>query len=110
MSAENIKEVVQEKYGQAALRVHSGGRFLLRSLRRIRWCCDPITTNLYDVDQAQPDSGGGAQGIAGVRQPNCACPIEARRNRTRPRFRRRHRRAAFGQARRARREKLTGLI
>jgi len=36
-----IKEVVREKYGQAALRVHSGGSS----------CCDPITSNLYDAWQ-----------------------------------------------------------
>ena len=30
MSTENIKEVVKEKYGQAALRVIQGREFLLR--------------------------------------------------------------------------------
>jgi len=47
---QDIKEVVKEKYGQAALRVTSGGSS----------CCgaapscgrDPITSNLYDKDQA----------------------------------------------------------
>ena len=28
----DIKEVVKEKYGQAALRVHTGGEFLLRRI------------------------------------------------------------------------------
>src|SRR5271170_7828045 len=52
MSATDIKEVVKEKYGQAALRVKTGGSS----------CCgattssgggDPITSNLYDALQAQ---------------------------------------------------------
>ncbi len=50
MSSPDIKEVVKEKYGQAALRVASGGSS----------CCgatastgrDPITSNLYDAQQA----------------------------------------------------------
>ena len=50
MSEANIKETVREKYGQAALRVKSGGSS----------CCgasssagaDPITSNLYDAHQA----------------------------------------------------------
>jgi 2-polyprenyl-3-methyl-5-hydroxy-6-metoxy-1,4-benzoquinol methylase len=52
MSGTDIKEVVKEKYGQAALRVSSGGSS----------CCgatpgsggsDPITSNLYNPSQAQ---------------------------------------------------------
>src|SRR5208282_4378342 len=52
MSTTDIKEVVKEKYGQAALRVKTGGSS----------CCgatasggrgDPITSNLYDNSQAQ---------------------------------------------------------
>ncbi len=50
MSTADIKEIVKEKYGQAALRVKSGGS---------RCCgaspagggCDPITSNLYDASQ-----------------------------------------------------------
>jgi len=52
MSTSNIKEVVKEKYGQAALRAASGGK---------NGCCgaappglnciDPITGNLYDESQ-----------------------------------------------------------
>ena len=48
----NIKEVVKEKYGQAALRVKSGGSSCCGCDRRARECCDPITSNLYDRSQA----------------------------------------------------------
>jgi arsenite methyltransferase len=45
-----IKEVVREKYGQAALRVASGGSCCGASAA-LDGCCDPITSNLYDAAQ-----------------------------------------------------------
>jgi arsenite methyltransferase len=45
-----IKEVVKEKYGQAALRVHSGGSSCCGAAAAIEGC-DPITSNLYDASQ-----------------------------------------------------------
>lgn len=46
-----IKEVVREKYGQAALRVHSGGSSCCGASAALDGCCDPITSNLYDAAQ-----------------------------------------------------------
>ena len=46
----DIKEVVKEKYGQAALRVKSGSSCC--SVNAARECCDPISANLYDATQA----------------------------------------------------------
>jgi SAM-dependent methyltransferase len=48
----DIKEVVKEKYGQAALRVKSGGSGCCGAAPA-REFCDPITANLYDETQAQ---------------------------------------------------------
>jgi arsenite methyltransferase len=48
----NIKEVVKEKYGQAALRVASGGSSCCGATPA-NGCSDPITSNLYDPWQAQ---------------------------------------------------------
>ena len=48
----DIKEVVKEKYGQAALRVHNGGSSCCGASTALDSCCDPITTNLYDAAQA----------------------------------------------------------
>src|SRR6202140_1716632 len=45
-----IKEAVKEKYGQAALRVHSGGSSCCGASAAIEGC-DPITSNLYDAAQ-----------------------------------------------------------
>ncbi len=53
MSAENIKEIVKEKYGEAALRVGKGGSSCCGSAPSTgHGCCDPITSNLYDAAQA----------------------------------------------------------
>ena len=43
MSAENIKAAVREKYGQAALRVHSGSDSCCGASAAFDACCDPIT-------------------------------------------------------------------
>ena len=48
---EDIKEVVREKYGQAALRVATGGSGCCGS-PPANGSCDPITSNLYDATQA----------------------------------------------------------
>ncbi len=46
-----IKDVVKEKYGQAALRVHTGGSSCCGASAALDGCCDPITANLYDAAQ-----------------------------------------------------------
>jgi SAM-dependent methyltransferase len=51
-STPDIKEVVKEKYGQAALRVKNGGSTCCGAMPASDSCCDPITTNLYDTAQA----------------------------------------------------------
>ncbi len=52
MADSNIKEVVKEKYGQAALRVNTGGSSCCGSAPASIGCSDPITANLYDESQA----------------------------------------------------------
>ena len=47
-----IKDVVKEKYGQAALRVNAGGSSCCGASAAVDGCCDPITVNLYDEIQA----------------------------------------------------------
>src|ERR1700678_3033901 len=51
MSTPDIKQVVKEKYGQAALRVKTGGSSCFGATAS-SGCCDPITSNLYDATQA----------------------------------------------------------
>jgi arsenite methyltransferase len=52
MTGPDIKTVVKEKYGQAALRVNSGGSSCCGATAASDSCCDPITSNLYDPSQA----------------------------------------------------------
>jgi arsenite methyltransferase len=44
-----LKDVVREKYGEAALRVNAGGSSCCGTAAAPDGCCDPITSNLYDA-------------------------------------------------------------
>ena len=52
MSTTDIKEIVKEKYGQAALRVKTGGSSCCGATAASGSGCGPITSNLYDSSQA----------------------------------------------------------
>lgn len=47
----DIRKVVREKYGAAALRVTTGGSSCCGAAAALDNCCDPITSNLYADDQ-----------------------------------------------------------
>ena len=51
MSADNIRDVVQEKYGQAAVRARTG-KTSCCGTRADSDCCDPITSGLYSNEQS----------------------------------------------------------
>src|SRR6478735_1813797 len=51
MQTTDIKDVVRQKYGQAALRAKSGGSSCCGASSAVDGCCDPITSNLYSGDQ-----------------------------------------------------------
>src|SRR5690349_9598677 len=61
-----LKEVVKEKYGQAALRVNVGGSSCCGASAALDRCCDPITSNLYDAAQTGvlPQLSGNTMGRA----------------------------------------------
>jgi ubiquinone/menaquinone biosynthesis C-methylase UbiE len=49
----DVKDIVREKYGQAALRARAGaGNACCGGAASTDGCCDPITSNLYDATQA----------------------------------------------------------
>jgi ubiquinone/menaquinone biosynthesis C-methylase UbiE len=52
MITTDIKEVIKDKYGQAALRVKTGGSGCCGAGPANGLSCDPITSNLYDISQA----------------------------------------------------------
>jgi arsenite methyltransferase len=49
VSTQDIKEVVKTKYGEAALRVKTGGSSCCGASRAGDGSCDPITSNLYNA-------------------------------------------------------------
>src|SRR5580765_2420491 len=51
MSTPDIRDIVKEKYGEAARRVATGGSACCGAAAAVDGCCDPITSNLYDVAQ-----------------------------------------------------------
>lgn len=51
MSTTHIKVVVKEKYGQAALRVKTGGSSCCGAAPSGIGQCDPITSNLYEASE-----------------------------------------------------------
>src|SRR2546430_15411664 len=51
MSNSDVREIVKEKYGQAALRVKTGGSSCCGATAASAMSCDPITSNLYDSAQ-----------------------------------------------------------
>jgi arsenite methyltransferase len=53
MGTITVKEIVKEKYGQAALRVTSGGSSCCGATAATGFGCDPITSNLYEAGQTQ---------------------------------------------------------
>ncbi len=52
MENANIKEVVKEKYGEAAQRVNSGGSACCGATAASGSGSDPITSNLYNASQS----------------------------------------------------------
>jgi arsenite methyltransferase len=50
--ADDVKQVVREKYGQAALQVKAGQSACCGTAPSALSCCDPITSNLYGAREA----------------------------------------------------------
>ena len=71
----DIKEVVKEKYGQAALRVKTGGSTCCGATPASDSCCDPITTNLYDLAQAAQIPEGALKASLGCGNPTALAQL-----------------------------------
>src|SRR3954469_20751475 len=73
-----IKEVVKEKYGQAALRVQSGaGNSCCGGASALSDCCDPITSNLYDATQEGEVPGTAMRASLGCGNPTALAELKA---------------------------------
>src|SRR5438094_5250992 len=73
MDSANIKEIVKEKYGQAALRGKSGS--CCGTADASGTSCDPITSNLYDATQMQQVPGEALQASLGCGNPTALAKL-----------------------------------
>jgi len=72
----DIKEIVKEKYGQAALRVNEGSG-CCGTTAATGTGCDPITSNLYDAAQAQQIPEEALQASLGCGNPTALAKLNA---------------------------------
>jgi len=72
----DIKEVVKEKYGQAALRVHTGDSSCCGASTATDSCCDPLTMNLYDEAQANQVPEGALKASLGCGNPTALAQLK----------------------------------
>jgi SAM-dependent methyltransferase len=77
-SPSEVKEVVREKYGQAALRVTQGGTSSCCGTAARESCCggDPITSNLYDAGQAGEVPAQALQASLGCGNPTALAELK----------------------------------
>src|SRR5436190_824155 len=73
MDSANIKEIVKEKYGQAALRGKSGS--CCGTADASGTSCDPITSNLYDAAQKEQIPGEALQASLGCGNPTALAKL-----------------------------------
>src|SRR5438045_6406315 len=71
----SIKEIVKEKYGQAALRGKSGS--CCGTADASGTSCDPITSNLYDATQMQQVPGEALQASLGCGNPTALAKLNS---------------------------------
>jgi SAM-dependent methyltransferase len=72
----DVKEVVREKYGQAALRVTQGRGGCCGAAPDTASCCDPITSNLYDATQAGDVPEAALQASLGCGNPTALAELK----------------------------------
>ena len=75
MDSTNIREIVKEKYGQAALRGTSGS--CCGAAETSGTSCDPITSNLYDAAQVQQVPGEALQASLGCGNPTALAKLNS---------------------------------
>ncbi len=76
MPAPDLKEIVREKYGEAARRVKSGNTSCCGTAPSATSCCDPITSNLYDVGQAGEVPEAALQASLGCGNPTALAELK----------------------------------
>jgi len=75
MESASVKEIVKEKYGQAALRVTTGGSSCCGATAASGLSCDPITSNLYDPKQTGELPGEAVLASLGCGNPTALAQL-----------------------------------
>ncbi|HSN44926.1 MAG TPA: arsenite methyltransferase [Casimicrobiaceae bacterium] len=70
----DLKAIVREKYGEAALRVKSGGPGCCGGGKAMD-CCDPITSNLYAADQVGDVPAAALEASLGCGNPTALAEL-----------------------------------
>jgi len=78
MSTQSVKDIVKEKYGQAALRVVAGaGNACCGGAAALDGCCDPITSNLYEAGQEGEVPESALRASLGCGNPTALAELKA---------------------------------
>jgi len=78
MDRQDVKEIVREKYGQAAVRAQSGaGNACCGGAAAVDSCCDPITSHLYDASQEGEVPGLALKASLGCGNPTALAELKA---------------------------------
>jgi len=75
-TSNDVKEAVREKYGEAARRVRSGQGKGCCGDRGTSDCCDPITSNLYDIAEAGEVPAPALQASLGCGNPTALAELK----------------------------------
>ena len=73
----DVKQLVQEKYGEAARRVGTGGSACCGTSPASDGCCNPITSNLYDASQVSSIPEEAALASLGCGNPTALAELHA---------------------------------
>jgi len=74
---QEVRDIVKEKYGQAALRVQAGaGSACCGGAAALDGCCDPITANLYEAGQEREVPDGALRASFGCGNPTALAELK----------------------------------
>jgi len=76
MSTPSLKDVVKEKYGQAAVRAQQGPTSCCGTGPSLASCCDPITSNLYDGQQTDELPDAAVRASLGCGNPTALAELK----------------------------------
>jgi arsenite methyltransferase len=78
MTTNHVKDIVREKYGQAALRAQAGaGNACCGGAAALEACCDPITSNLYNAGQESDVPDLALKASLGCGNPTALAELKA---------------------------------